>query len=231
MLKNMLVLMIIVQSTLAIGRDIELPNGNHPIGRANPIGRTGINTYIDNTRKDETKEDEEEEYRKPASVVKISENIQPAQACFPLTINKSKKVSEIDIESQENDIVSLLEAHPDMFNTENTPRYFSALPALFAQKEFKTINRIVRMHAEKVGWSNYENLNRLAGIQSFCFRSAVLCGISSISIEKSDIILWKKKCADLERDVKRKDKALAEASALLIFKKKAHLIWGESEDE
>jgi transposase len=49
--------------------------------------------------------------------------------------------------------------------------------------------------------------------------------------EKSDLILWKKKCADLERDVKRKDKALAEASALLIFKKKAHLIWGESEDD
>jgi transposase len=49
--------------------------------------------------------------------------------------------------------------------------------------------------------------------------------------EKSDLILWKKKCADLERDVKRKDKALAEASALLIFKKKAHLIWGGSEDE
>jgi hypothetical protein len=49
--------------------------------------------------------------------------------------------------------------------------------------------------------------------------------------EKADLLVWKKKCADLERDVKRKDKALAEASALLIFKKKAHLIWGGSEDE
>jgi len=49
--------------------------------------------------------------------------------------------------------------------------------------------------------------------------------------DKIDLVTWKKKCADLERDVKRKDKALAEASALLIFKKKAHLIWGESEDE
>ena len=49
--------------------------------------------------------------------------------------------------------------------------------------------------------------------------------------DKLDLVTWKKKCADLERDVKRKDKALAEASALLIFKKKAHLIWGVSEDE
>jgi transposase len=33
----------------------------------------------------------------------------------------------------------------------------------------------------------------------------------------------------LKQDVKRKDRALAEASALLILKKKAALIWGESE--
>jgi transposase len=35
----------------------------------------------------------------------------------------------------------------------------------------------------------------------------------------------------LERELRRKDKALAEASALLILKKKADLIWGESEDD
>ncbi len=34
----------------------------------------------------------------------------------------------------------------------------------------------------------------------------------------------------LERELSRKDKALAEASALLILKKKADLIWGASED-
>ena len=34
----------------------------------------------------------------------------------------------------------------------------------------------------------------------------------------------------LQRDLKRKDKALAEVSALLILKKKADLIWGDSED-
>lgn len=35
----------------------------------------------------------------------------------------------------------------------------------------------------------------------------------------------------LEREVRRKDKALAEASALLILKKKAEAIWGISEEE
>jgi transposase len=31
--------------------------------------------------------------------------------------------------------------------------------------------------------------------------------------------------------LRRKDKALAEAAALLILKKKAQAIWGEAEDE
>lgn len=35
----------------------------------------------------------------------------------------------------------------------------------------------------------------------------------------------------LKQDVKRKNSALAEASALLILKKKASLIWGEVEDD
>jgi len=35
----------------------------------------------------------------------------------------------------------------------------------------------------------------------------------------------------LQKELQRKDKALAEASALLILKKKAALIWGEKEDD
>ncbi len=40
----------------------------------------------------------------------------------------------------------------------------------------------------------------------------------------------KKKNKDLEKEIRRKDKALAETSALLILKKKANLIWGEDEE-
>lgn len=35
----------------------------------------------------------------------------------------------------------------------------------------------------------------------------------------------------LERDLARKEKALAETAALLVLRKKAQAIWGESEDE
>jgi transposase len=36
---------------------------------------------------------------------------------------------------------------------------------------------------------------------------------------------------ELERELKRKEKALAEAAALLVLKKKADAIWGDNEDE
>jgi transposase-like protein len=40
-----------------------------------------------------------------------------------------------------------------------------------------------------------------------------------------------KQIASLQRDLRRKERALAEASALLVLKKKAALIWGEGEED
>lgn len=40
----------------------------------------------------------------------------------------------------------------------------------------------------------------------------------------------KKRVRDLERDLARKDKALAETAALLVLRKKASAIWGGDED-
>ena len=36
---------------------------------------------------------------------------------------------------------------------------------------------------------------------------------------------------ELERELKRKEAALAEAAALIILKKKANAIWGDGEDD
>ncbi len=41
----------------------------------------------------------------------------------------------------------------------------------------------------------------------------------------------RKKIKELERDLRRKEKALAEAAALIILRKKAQAIWGEPEDD
>jgi predicted Rossmann fold nucleotide-binding protein DprA/Smf involved in DNA uptake len=40
-----------------------------------------------------------------------------------------------------------------------------------------------------------------------------------------------KRIKELERELQRKEKALAETAALLVLRKKAQAIWGEAEDE
>lgn len=49
--------------------------------------------------------------------------------------------------------------------------------------------------------------------------------------ERSERAADQRKIKELEKELHRKDKALAETTALLVLKKKAHLIWGTSEDE
>ena len=49
--------------------------------------------------------------------------------------------------------------------------------------------------------------------------------------EKAEIQKERKRNKELERELRRKDKALAEAAALLVLRKKADAIWGDSEDE
>lgn len=41
----------------------------------------------------------------------------------------------------------------------------------------------------------------------------------------------KKRIKELEKDLRKKEKALAEAAALLLLRKKAQSIWGDSEEE
>ena len=48
---------------------------------------------------------------------------------------------------------------------------------------------------------------------------------------KSELREEKKSKSILERELRRKDKALAEAAALLILRKKAEAIWGDPEEE
>ena len=49
--------------------------------------------------------------------------------------------------------------------------------------------------------------------------------------ERQELAAEKNKVKQLEKEIRRKDKALAEVSALLVLKKKADLIWGSGEDE
>ncbi len=49
--------------------------------------------------------------------------------------------------------------------------------------------------------------------------------------ERQELQQEKKKSKQLEKELRRKDKALAEAAALLVLSKKAKAIWGEPEDD
>ena len=49
--------------------------------------------------------------------------------------------------------------------------------------------------------------------------------------DKEELQNLRKRNKELERELNRKDKALAEVSALLVLKKKVDLLWGGSEDK
>lgn len=55
-------------------------------------------------------------------------------------------------------------------------------------------------------------------------------GARNTKEKKVETQLIKSEMKQLKRDLHRKDKALAEVSALLVLKKKAGLLWGEDED-
>jgi transposase len=54
---------------------------------------------------------------------------------------------------------------------------------------------------------------------------------ASTQASRTEMSELKARNKELERDIRRKDKALAETTALLVLKKKADLIWGTGENE
>jgi len=64
-----------------------------------------------------------------------------------------------------------------------------------------------------------------------------ICSSANANSEKSskdlrtELHIEKSKVKDLEKDLNRKEKALAETAALLVLRKKLHAIWGDPEGE
>lgn len=64
------------------------------------------------------------------------------------------------------------------------------------------------------------------------WRAAALAGLQRPSQrERKAAHREKQQIRQLERELRRKDKALAEAAALLVLKKKAQAIWGDEDDD
>lgn len=65
------------------------------------------------------------------------------------------------------------------------------------------------------------------------WRAAAVSGQSKNHLsqkEREEFTTLKKRNRELEKELRRKEKALAEAAALLVLRKKAQAIWGDHED-
>ena len=91
------------------------------------------------------------------------------------------------------------------------------------------IDTIGKTESEKGGYCRQHGIytNHLEEWKNQALESL---GNANTKKHKSEHLLIINEVKQLKRDLHRKDKALAEVSALLILKKKADLIWGDSED-
>ena len=63
------------------------------------------------------------------------------------------------------------------------------------------------------------------------WREQMLAGLNPAPIQAKNKEPESKRVRALERELRRKDKALAETAALLVLKKKAQEIWGDEDDD
>jgi hypothetical protein len=101
------------------------------------------------------------------------------------------------------------------------------------QEKLKAVMEFEGLEVEKQGeYLRREGLHseHIAG-----WKKSMEVGLESggggLTANRSEWAADKKKIKELERDLSRKEKALAETTALLVLKKKADLIWGSGEDQ
>ena len=63
------------------------------------------------------------------------------------------------------------------------------------------------------------------------WREQMLSGLKPIPPQNKKKASDTKRVRELEKDLRRKEKALAETAALLVLKKKAQAIWGDEDDD
>jgi transposase-like protein len=62
------------------------------------------------------------------------------------------------------------------------------------------------------------------------WREQMLAGLNPVTTARSKKAPEAKRVRELEKELRRKDAALAETAALLVLKKKAQMIWGDEDD-
>ena len=99
-----------------------------------------------------------------------------------------------------------------------------------AEEKLKAVTETTGMDVDKVG--EYIRREGLHTYHLEQWKKEIMEGLMESakprrkSTENSEL---KKRIKELERDLRRKDRALAETTALLVLQKKAQLIWGAKE--
>ena len=102
------------------------------------------------------------------------------------------------------------------------------------QEKLKAVIEFEGLEVEKQGeYLRREGLHseHIAGWKKSMEVGLELGGGGLTAANRSEWAADKKKIKELERDLSRKEKALAETTALLVLKKKADLIWGSGEEQ
>ena len=118
----------------------------------------------------------------------------------------------------------------EMTNLDRRPQDWSAADKFRAVMEFD------RLEGDEQAQGEYL---RRAGLHSEhiaswkeCMRKGLVAGEDAGSpAARGEFTELRARNKELEKDLLRKDRALAETTALLVLKKKADLIWGTGEDE
>jgi transposase len=102
-----------------------------------------------------------------------------------------------------------------------------------AEAKFAAVVETASMNAAEL--SEYCRSKGLYPEQIQQWREACVQGAGSACLQqkqvKQEARQDKKRIRQLERELKRKEKALAEAAALLVLRKKLNALWGESEED
>jgi transposase len=100
-----------------------------------------------------------------------------------------------------------------------------------AEAKLTAVNKTSSMTEEEVGI--YCRQNGIYSSYLEQWRELIIDGLkpSANKEQKSENFKLKAQIKDLKSELYRKDKALAETSALLVLKKKANLIWGDGKDD
>lgn len=95
-------------------------------------------------------------------------------------------------------------------------------------EQFKHLQAVAGLDESAVG--AYCRQHGLYSMQLKEWEKDFMQPVSTDQKYKAEISALRKRNAELERELRRKEKALAEAAALLVLKKKADAIWGADED-